>query len=232
MSKRAFPYVHITGERSIRFAFGSEVGKETFNRVQQFCEMVEKESHLYMEEVVPSYLTVTVYLKKDLKDKGPFIQSLLMKWQRHFQGEGFKETRKLRIPVCYDGEFGLDMERVMSHTGLSRGEIITLHSSTLYTVYMIGFLPGFPYLGELNEKLATPRLHTPRLKVPKGTVGIGGSQTGIYPLESPGGWNIIGKTPIDIYDPNREEPFFIRAGDQLQFYPISKEEFWEMKVQR
>lgn len=226
-----FPHVQITGERSIRFAFGSEVGKETFHLVQQFCEMVQTESSFYMEEVVPSYHTVTVYLKKDLVDKGPFIQTLLAKWEGYFTEELVHKPRTLRIPVCYGGEFGMDMARVMSHTGLPTNEIITLHSQPLYTVYMMGFLPGFPYLGGLNEKLTTPRLAEPRLKVPKGTVGIGGSQTGIYPLDCPGGWNIIGRTPLDIYDPKREEPFLIRAGDQLQFDPISYERFFELKAE-
>ncbi len=219
----------MTGERSIRFAFSTEVAKETFSQVQQFCEMIEKELQFYIQEVVPSYHTVMVYLKKDIPDKAPLIESLMQKWERHYKADGTFKSRKLQIPVCYGGKFGLDMERVVKHTGLTEREIITIHVESVYTVYMIGFLPGFPYLGGLNDRLATPRLQTPRLKVPKGTVGIGGSQTGIYPLECPGGWNIIGKTPIDIYDPDRKEPFFIRTGDQLQFYPISIEEFFNIE---
>ncbi|WP_423800947.1 5-oxoprolinase subunit PxpB [Neobacillus sp. SAB-20_R2A] len=229
-TKVFFPRVNITGERSIRFAFSNQVGKEIFNQVQSFCHMLEKES-FFIEEVVPSYHTVTVYLKKDLEKKEPFIQSLLAKWEHQSKGKPDWNPRKLQIPVCYNVEFALDMERVMGHTGLRDSEIISLHSQTVYTTYMIGFLPGFPYLGELNPKLATPRLPNPRAKVPKGTVGIGGSQTGIYPIECPGGWNIIGKTPLEIYRPDREEPFFIRTGDTLQFTAISQTEFSAIQVQ-
>lgn len=226
-----FPKVHITGERSIRFSFGSQLGKETFNQVQRFCEMVEKQSDCIIEELVPSYHTVTVYLKKDVANKEPFIRSLLTKWEQDDQAEAVQHFRKLQIPVCYDEEFGIDLERVMNHTGLSDKDIISLHSKTSYTVYMIGFLPGFPYLGELNEKLITPRLNSPRLHVPRGTVGIGGSQTGIYPLDCPGGWNIIGKTPLEIYRPDRDEPFLIRSGDKITFNSISVAEFLKLEKQ-
>lgn len=222
-----FPNVHITGELSIRFEFSDQVGEETFRQVQSFCAMAA--NHFLVEEVVPSYHTVTVYLKKNLENKEQLVVSLLTKWEQHVQ-EGFERNfRRLRIPVCYDE--ALDMERVVNHTGLSEKEIIALHSGPVYTVYMIGFLPGFPYLGGLDEKLVTPRLHTPRAKVPKGAVGIGGSQTGIYPIECPGGWNLIGKSPIEIFQPDREEPFFICAGDRLKFVSISAAEFFEIKRQ-
>lgn len=222
-----FPDVHITGERSIRFAFSNQVGEETFHQVQSLCTLLEKD--FLVEEVVSSYHTVTVYLKRNLEKKEPFVASLLTKWEQYVQDGFEQQNRRLRIPVCYDE--ALDMERVMSHTGLSEKEIIALHSAPSYRVYMIGFLPGFPYLGGLDEKLMTPRLHTPRAKVPKGAVGIGGSQTGIYPIECPGGWNLIGKSPIEIYQPSREEPFFIRAGDCLKFVSISAAEFSEIKRQ-
>jgi len=117
----------------------------------------------------------------------------------------------------------------MESSKLSREEVIALHTQTTYTVYMMGFLPGFPYLGKLDERLATPRRPTPRFKVEKGTVGIGGHQTGVYPLDSPGGWNIIGKTPLDLFRPDREEPFLIQAGDRLEFYPIPILEYQELR---
>lgn len=224
-----FLNVHITGERSIRFAFSDQVGEETFHQVQSFCAMVE--NHFLVEEVVPSYHTVTIYLKKNLENKESFVVSLLTKWDQHVQDGFERHFRRLRIPVCFEEEFALDMERVMKQTGLSEKEIIALHSAPSYTVYMIGFLPGFPYLGGLEEKLMTPRLHTPRAKVPKGAVGIGGSQTGIYPIDCPGGWNLIGKSPVEVYRPDREEPFFIRTGDRLEFVPISITEFFEIKKQ-
>ena len=121
------------------------------------------------------------------------------------------------------------MERIIDRTKLTRNEIIELHTGTSYTVHMIGFLPGFPYLSGLSEALHVPRLDHPRLLVPKGAVGIGGSQTGIYPLASPGGWNLIGRTPLDLYNPERAEPFLVRAGDHLLFQSITVEAFYELK---
>lgn len=225
-----FPTVHITGERSIRFAFNGTLGESVFNQVQLFCGMVEKKTYL-IEEVVPSYHTVTIFLKKPLRDTDTFIQSLLAKWEKYvLEGREYRKSKKLHIPVCYEEEFALDMERVIQHTGMSEKEIIALHTNTVYTVYMIGFLPGFPYLGQLDEKLQTPRLGTPRPRVPRGTVGIGGSQTGIYPLECPGGWNIIGKTPVETYHPDWKEPFLISAGDQLQFVAISTSEYYDIQA--
>lgn len=223
------PEAMVTGENSIRFCFGQNLDCETFKKVRKFCMTVERDSGSLIEEVVPSYHAVTVYFKKEIKSPKNVINRLLMKWELCSEEETNKRTRKVHIPVCYDDEFSLDIERMMKHTQLGKEEIISLHSQQIYTVYMIGFLPGFPYLGGLNEKLVTPRLDTPRAKVSKGTVGIGNNQTGIYPLESPGGWNIIGKTPLDLYLPERSEPFFIKAGDQLEFLPISMAEFYEIK---
>jgi KipI family sensor histidine kinase inhibitor len=117
------------------------------------------------------------------------------------------------------------MGAVCAHTGFSREEVIARHTAPLYRIYMLGFLPGFPYLGGLDPALETPRLETPRTKIPAGSVGIGGAQTGIYPLESPGGWRIIGRTPLKPYDPDRAEPFLYRAGDSIRFYPVSRDEY-------
>jgi inhibitor of KinA len=229
--RSGYPKVHITGERSIRFSFSDLLGIETFNQVQGFCDLLERESRFLIDEIVPSYHTVTVYLKRNLEKKDVFIESLLAKWDQGQQDGAPRKTRKLRIPVCYGEEFAFDLETVIKHTGLTEKEIISLHSNTIYTVYMIGFLPGFPYLGTLNKKLITPRLYTPRATVPKGAVGIGGSQTGIYPIECPGGWNLIGRTPLEIYRPDRAVPFFISAGDQLEFFSISGTEYVAIEEQ-
>ncbi|WP_090748227.1 5-oxoprolinase subunit PxpB [Mesobacillus persicus] len=225
------PEAMVTGEKSIRFKFGDQVDQETYFHVMQFSNMVEQDGFYLLEIIVPTYNTVTVYLKKEPSNMAEIVERLLSKWQKSEETESTLSVRKLTIPVCYDEEFSLDIERVVAHTNLTANDIISLHCQPIYTVYMIGFLPGFPYLGKLDERLATPRLHTPRFRVEKGTVGIGGHQTGIYPLDSPGGWNIIGKTPLDLYRPDRKEPFFIQAGDQLGFSPITKEEYAEIKSQ-
>jgi allophanate hydrolase subunit 1 len=129
------------------------------------------------------------------------------------------------IPVCYEEPFSPDMGTVSVHTGLSPKEIIARHTRPAYRIYMLGFLPGFPYLGGLDPALETPRLARPRIKIPAGAVGVGGAQTGIYPLESPGGWNLIGQSPVKLYDPRRENPFLYRPGDYIVFYPVSPEEY-------
>ena len=131
----------------------------------------------------------------------------------------------VEIPVCYGGSYGEDLKDVAAHAGLTEEEVIRLHSSVDYNIYMLGFLPGFPYLGGLDPKLFTPRLDNPRTKIPEGSVGIGGEQTGIYPLESPGGWRLIGRTPLKLYDPGREQPFLYQAGDYIRFVPITAEEY-------
>lgn len=119
-------------------------------------------------------------------------------------------SRVFEIPVCYGGEYGPDIENIAKHAGLTEEEVIEIHSSKDYLIYMLGFLPGFSYLGGLDERIHTPRLANPRIRIPAGSVGIGGSQTGIYPLDSPGGWRLLGMTPVKTYDPEREDPILLK----------------------
>ena len=129
------------------------------------------------------------------------------------------------IPTLYGGEAGPDLEFVAGHNQLTPAEVVRIHSSVPYRIYMIGFTPGFPYLGGMSEKIAAPRLKTPRTKIPAGSVGIAGTQTGLYPVESPGGWQLIGRTPLQVFDPRSEQPFIYSAGDFLQFQPVSATEY-------
>lgn len=133
--------------------------------------------------------------------------------------------RPIEIPVCYGGEQGPDLADVAQHTGFSPEEVIARHSSVEYTVYFIGFSPGFPYMGGLPESLATPRLKTPRTSVPAGSVGIGGSQTGLYPMQWSGGWRLIGRTPMRMFDPEANPPSRLEPGDLVKFTPIARESF-------
>lgn len=135
-----------------------------------------------------------------------------------------------KIPVCYDVSFGIDLEMISKEKNRTKAQLIHLHFSVIYTVYFIGFLPGFLYLGGLDEQLITPRKATPRMKIEKGAVAIGGNQTGVYPSESPGGWNIIGNSPIDFFNPKNETPCFAKAGDRIQFYSISLKEYYDIKT--
>ena len=135
------------------------------------------------------------------------------------------EKRVFNIPVCYGGEFGEDIAFVASHAGLTEQEVIDIHTGRDYLIFMLGFLPGFAYLGDMDKRLHTPRLSNPRTSIPAGSVGIGGEQTGIYPLASPGGWQLIGRTPVKPYDPTRAEPILYRAGDYIRFFAVDEQEY-------
>lgn len=133
--------------------------------------------------------------------------------------------RILEVPTAYGGDFGPDLPFVASHNGLREDEVVAIHAGTDYLVYMMGFSPGFPYLGGMSERIATPRLKTPRTVIPAGSVGIAQAQTGIYPVESPGGWQLIGRTPLLLFDPSRTPPVLVEAGDSIRFTPISAADY-------
>jgi len=133
------------------------------------------------------------------------------------------------VPTIYGNEYGPDLEFVAKHNGLTPEEVVQIHAGTAYLIYMLGFMPGFVYLGGMSPKIATPRLETPRIKIPGGSVGIAGSQTGIYPAESPGGWQLIGRTPLKLFDPYRQPPALLQAGNYVTFVSITPQEFARIK---
>jgi inhibitor of KinA len=143
----------------------------------------------------------------------------------HDIGAEQMKASQVEIPVCYDGEFAFDLEDVARRAGLSPNEVVQLHSGEEYRVHCVGFIGGFPFLGGLPRQIATPRRETPRKEIPAGSIGIGGKQTGIYPIKSPGGWNIIGRTPLRLFDPQKNPPGLLRTGDRVRFRPISREDF-------
>ncbi len=144
------------------------------------------------------------------------------------QKKSVPPSKIIEIQVCYGKAYGPDIENVARINHITIDEVIKIHSESEYLIYMVGFTPGFPFLGGLSEKLFTPRLETPRLKVPKGSVGIANNQAGVYPIESPGGWQLIGKTPLNLFDPNRSNPLLYQAGDKIKFKPITEREFEEI----
>lgn len=145
-------------------------------------------------------------------------------------GGGKMKKRIFEIPVCYGGQYGPDIDFISRNAGLSEQALIDIHSGTDYLIYMLGFLPGFSYLGGLDESIHTPRLDNPRMIIPAGSVGIGGSQTGIYPLESPGGWQLLGRTPVKTYDPDRKNPILFDAGDYIRFVPIDADTYQQIEA--
>jgi inhibitor of KinA len=162
----------------------------------------------------------------NLRDFEAYLRSLL----EQIKSVTVPPTRSIEIPVCYDRTLGPDLEFVASHNNITIEQAVQYHSSAEYLVYFLGFSPGFPYLGELPRQLVTPRLSTPRLTVPAGSVAIGGHQTGVYPVSSPGGWRIIGRTPLRLFRPEQDEPAFLRMGDTVRFRPIARKVFDEMTL--
>ncbi|NLY36099.1 MAG: 5-oxoprolinase subunit PxpB, partial [Tissierellia bacterium] len=189
---------------------------------------LEKAQKNYILEFLPTYRSLLIHydpLKLSYDELLKELQNLVSLVDK----EDRKEFRILEIPVLYGGANGPDIDFVASHNGISQKGVIQIHCSRDYLVYMLGFTPGFAYLGGMNEKIATPRLELPRINIPAGSVGIAGSQTGIYPMASPGGWQIIGRTPIKLYDPLATPPVLLRAGDYVRFIPITKEEFLRIR---
>jgi KipI family sensor histidine kinase inhibitor len=188
---------------------------------------VKKEPFDGLLEVIPTYRSFLILYDPMVTHPARIMKSLYG-LERRLDSIQVPPPNTIEIPVCYGGEFGPDMEFVATTHGLSIEEVIRIHSEPLYQIYMIGFTPGYPFLGGLSESLVTPRLETPRTLVPAGSVGIAANQTGIYPIASPGGWRIIGRTPFTLFDPTREDPFLYRAGDFIQFKPISEAEYAKM----
>lgn len=214
------------GERGLVIEFGNKIDPVVNRKVHDLSKLLKQWQDIGIHEVVPTYRSLLVYFdplvlsRQELTGK---IDALLSQG-----GEGViaaAETRLVTIPVCYGGEYGPDIAFVAEHSGLSETEVITIHTSTPYLVYMLGFTPGFPYLGGMSDKIATPRLKQPRTAIPAGSVGIAGNQTGFYPVQSPGGWQLIGQTPVKGFDPRLEQPFLLSAGDYVQFQSITAAEF-------
>ncbi|MBA4364562.1 MAG: hypothetical protein C0398_00970 [Coprothermobacter sp.] len=205
---------------------GDDVSPSTSARVRALGRATEALHPTWLVETVPGYCTLGLIVQP-LQVSPEEVQELVSRAVRNVTAAPPVQPRTVSIPVCYGGTYGPDMETVCRHSGLREQEVVHRHAAAGYQCSMLGFLPGFPYLMGLDPQLATPRLATPRATVPAGSVGIAGAQTGVYPVSSPGGWNIIGRTPLALFDPSREQPSLVQAGDAVCFSPISVEEFEE-----
>ncbi|MCD7762203.1 MAG: 5-oxoprolinase subunit PxpB [Lachnospiraceae bacterium] len=216
-----------SGDQALTAEFGNEIAPEINDRVHALEIRIRKTGVPGVTELVPTFRSLLISYDPSVTSYER-IKATVEQLAKDLDIGQAKESRTLLIPCCYGSHFGPDLADMERYTGLTREEIIALHSGTDYRVYMLGFLPGFVYLGGLDERIAMPRLAAPRVRIPKGSVGIGGNQTGVYPLESPGGWRLIGSTPLEFYDPDREEPVLCRAGDFIRFYPITSAEYYDI----
>jgi inhibitor of KinA len=233
------------GDSAVVVTLGTSIDESTLVRVRSLVAELELEKSSAIIDVVPAYATVTVFYEiapRGVSPEDPYaricrvVTDCMKKVEDRWpdlvranleKSESAEPVRTVEIPVCYGGEFGPDIDEVARHGGVTAEEVAALHSGVMYDVHAIGFTPGFPYLAGLVDKLHTPRRGTPRLSVPAGSVGIGGRQTGIYPLSSPGGWQLIGRTPRPLFDVRQESPALLRVGDRVKFKRITAEEFFE-----
>ena len=208
------------GDSAAVVRFGDSIDRPTNLLVQTLSHFLSQHPLIGSVEFVPAYATVTVYydpLRRSFEEVAKELQQVVS----NLEITPDEVPRTIEIPVCYGGEFGPDLEFVAQHNRLTPDEVIEIHSASVYLVYFIGFAPGFPYLGGLSDRITAPRRTSPRLRIPAGSVGIAGTQTGIYPLATPGGWQLIGRTPLALFRPDETPPTLLRAGDEVRFRPTA-----------
>lgn len=220
MEKKIMP----AGDAALVVEFGKEISDECNQKVMMLANQIKQKKIRGVREILPTFRSLMIFYDSQVTN---YLK--LKKIIERIKPDTVKESELLKktllVPCCYGREYGPDIKDMSKLLELSEEEIIKLHSDTVYKIYMLGFLPGFVYLGGLNPKICVPRLEMPRTLIPKGSVGIGGTQTGVYPVASPGGWRLIGSTPLDFYNPKRNVPILCNAGEQIHFIPIGKEEY-------
>jgi len=220
------------GEQAMVVEFGSEIDPALNAHVHRLARILTKTLPERIQEVVPTYRSLMIYFDPLVISRKTLQEEVAKLAARIEEGDLAGDTHKVvTVPVSYGGEFGPDLEFVARHNGLTEEEVVAIHTSAPLLIYMLGFTPGFPYLGGMSGRIVAPRLDAPRVKVAAGSVGIAGTQTGIYPIASPGGWRLIGRTPLRIFDPASERPFLFAAGDSVQFAAIDADEFHALKQQ-
>ena len=221
----------LSGDTALTAEFGNEISESINAQIRAFNIALEHAKIPGIVETVPTYRSLMVHYDPGIISYGSLVKKLKSLLTQLDKIE-IPPSSVLEIPVLYGGEeMGPDLAFVAENAGKTEQEVIDIHTSTEYLIYMLGFTPGFTYLGGMDESIAAPRLSQPRVRIPAGSVGIAGKQTGVYPIDSPGGWQLIGKTPVRIYDERRKDPIFYRAGDYIRFVPIGEEEYREIRKQ-
>ncbi len=227
--------IYPLGDQAITIQLGDSINASVNQEVIQIFNHLQNHPINGITDIIPAYSSITIVydlvqfsLPSLYLSRFDWIKSRLLQ-ELELIDPIQNLSKSIKIPVCYSNEFGFDLVDLSVHTKLSIEEIIERHINKVYTVYMIGFLPGFPYMASVDPSIQMNRRAAPRQIVPKGSVGIAGEQTGIYPLDSPGGWQLIGQTPLNLFDVSKENPCLLSPGDTVEFYAIAEEEFWEIK---
>lgn len=229
--------IYPLGETALTLDFGNVIDAVINQQVIMLFKKLQALALPFLLDIVPAYASLTIYydvvqvrqLISDDQTAAQAMQALLENALASLDIESHQPTRLIRVPVCYSETYAPDLKSLACTKGITTEEVVALHTAMTYRVYMIGFMPGFAYMGEVAEKIAMPRRDQPRLRVEAGSVGIAGRQTGIYPLATPGGWQIIGRTPLKLFNPHLRETTLFRPGDEVQFYSITKDEFESYK---
>jgi inhibitor of KinA len=217
-------------DQSLLIYFGHQITLRAHEHVRRFLRLLELQPIPGVRNLHPAYRSVLVKFDP-LKLRHDDLEKILKQYLVRLETIDLPKPRDVEIPVCYGGQHGPDLPDVCALHKMTPAQVIELHSATTYVVYFLGFVPGFAYLGELPPTLVTPRLATPRRSVPPGSLGIAGNQTGVYPFATPGGWRLLGRTPLSIFQPQRPELSLLSIGDRVRFTPISPEQFAAMEHQ-
>ena len=214
----------LTGDTSVTVEFGNEISGEINAAIRAFNIALSKSGIDGIVETVPTYRSLMVHYRPEKIRHAELCEKM-----RGLLGKlddiEIPPAEVVEIPVLYGGEEGPDLAFVAEHNGKTEDEVVKIHTGTEYLIYMLGFTPGFPYLGGMDDSIASPRLKSPRVRIPGGSVGIAGTHTGVYPIDSPGGWQLIGRTPLKLYDPGRERPILLEAGQYIKFRAVDREEY-------
>lgn len=228
------------GEASVLVIFGNTISPSIQKKIQNLAEYTEAHRFEGFEECVASYTGLTIYYNPWVvfdtvpnQRPGQTVRELMEEYVRKAEDRVPPKPREVEIPVCYGGAYGPDLAFVASYHHMTEEEVVKIHTAGEYLVYMLGFCPGFPYMGGMDKRIATPRRKSPRLAIPAGSIGIAGEQTGGYPLSTPGGWQLIGRTPVEMFRPdNSREPTLLRAGDHVHFRAVTEEEYQRIRGEK
>ena len=224
------PTISPVGDRAISIDFGQVIDPTINRHIRQTIERIKELQLEGIIELVPTYCALLVEYDAMLYSYSEICNIIEPTLEEGMANTTNELVTVVEVPTVYGGEFGPDLSFVASHNHLSEDEVISIHSGTDYLVYMLGFIPGFTYLGGMDSRIATPRLSSPRTLIPAGSVGIAGEQTGTYPSDSPGGWQIIGRTPVTMYDISKAQAALLKAGDYVRYVPIDESEFHRIKA--